>query len=150
TIVEGVDELIEVQRAIDQGPRTSADRALVADYRAAGLSREALDRLVALARALRTVRSGTGTISSIIRTAMAETGLDSGSWGLSASRRHLHRAAVGSCPSAATQYATTADQPTITGFLSWLSLMEAHDALNAVEPTAAADAINIMTVHASK
>src|SRR5699024_11424559 len=34
--------------------------------------------------------------------------------------------------------------------LSWLSLMEAHDALNAVEPTAAADAINIMTVHASK
>ena len=150
TIVEGVDELIEVQRALDQGPRTAADRALVADYRAAGLSREALDRLVALARALRTVRSGTGTISSIIRTAMAETGIDSDIWGLNDSLRNLHRSAVDSFLSAASQYATTDDQPTITGFLSWLSLMEAHDALNAVEPTAAADAINIMTVHASK
>src|SRR5699024_358359 len=140
----------EEQRADDHDPRTAADRALFADYRAAGLSREALDRLVALARALRTVRSGTGTISSIIRTAMAETGIDSDIWGLNDSLRNLHRSAVDSCLSAASQYATTDDQPTITGFLSWLSLMEAHDALNAVEPTAAADAINIMTVHASK
>src|SRR5699024_3605932 len=99
-IAAGVGERIEVQRAIDQGPRTAADRALVADYRAAGLSREALDRLVALARALRTVRSGTGTISSIIRTAMAETGIDSDIWGLNDSLRNLHRSAVDSFLSA--------------------------------------------------
>src|SRR5699024_12014636 len=75
TIVEGVDELIEVRRALDHGPRTAADRALVADCQAAGMSREELDRLVALARALRTVRSGTGTIYSPIRTAMAQSGI---------------------------------------------------------------------------
>src|SRR5699024_1034444 len=118
TIVEGVDELIEVQRAIDQGPRTAADRALVADDRAAGLSREALARFAAVSPALRTGRSGTGPLSSIIRTAMAETGIDSDIWGLNGSLRNLHRSAVDSFLSAASQYATTDDQPTITGFLS--------------------------------
>src|SRR5699024_12433613 len=81
---------------------------------------------------------------------MSPSGIDSYNWGLNVSLRNLHRTAVDSFLSAASQYPTTDDQPTITGFLSWLSLMEAHDALNAVEPTAAADALNIITVHASE
>ena len=150
TIVEGIDELIEVQRALDQGARTGADKGLVADYEQSGLSSEALHRLVRLARALRATRSGTGTVASIIRTAMSETGIDSDIWGLSDSLRNLHRASVDAFLSAASQYSATDDKPSITGFLSWLSLMEAHDALSVAEPTTAADAINIMTVHASK
>ncbi|WP_167195672.1 ATP-dependent helicase [Brevibacterium pigmentatum] len=150
TIVEGIDELIEVQRALDQGARTGADKGLVADYEQSGLSSEALHRLVRLARALRATRSGTGTVASIIRTAMSETGIDSDIWGLSDSPRNLHRASVDAFLSAASQYSATDDKPSITGFLSWLSLMEAHDALSVAEPTTAADAINIMTVHASK
>ncbi|WP_209373642.1 ATP-dependent helicase [Brevibacterium renqingii] len=150
TIVEGLDELLDVRRALDQGARSAAEKTLVGDFQGAGLSREALHRLVRLARALRTIRSGTGTISAIIRTAMSETGIDSDIWGLSGSLRNLHRSAVDSFLSAASQYSATDDRPSIAGFLSWLSLMEAHDALNTVEPTAAADAINIMTVHASK
>ena len=150
TIVEGIDELIEVQRVLDQGARTAADRGLIADYQQSGLSSEALHRLVRLARALRATRSGTGTVASIIRTAMSETGIDSDIWGLSDSLRNLHRASVDAFLSAASQYSATDDKPSITGFLSWLSLMEAHDALSVAEPTTAADAINIMTVHASK
>ncbi|HJF77119.1 MAG TPA: ATP-dependent helicase [Brevibacterium linens] len=150
TIVEGIDELVEVQRALDQGARTGADKGLVADYEQSGLSSEALHRLVRLARALRATRSGTGTVASIIRTAMSETGIDSDIWGLSDSLRNLHRASVDAFLSAASQYSATDDKPSITGFLSWLSLMEAHDALSVAEPTTAADAINIMTVHASK
>ncbi|GAA1503001.1 ATP-dependent helicase [Brevibacterium permense] len=150
TIVEGIDELIEVQRVLDQGARTAADRGLIADYQQSGLSLEALHRLVRVARALRATRSGTGTVASIIRTAMSETGIDSDIWGLSDSLRNLHRASVDSFLSAASQYSATDDKPSITGFLSWLSLMEAHDALSVAEPTTAADAINIMTVHASK
>lgn len=150
TIVEGIDELVEVQRALDQGARTGADKGLVADYVQSGLSSEALHRLVRLARALRATRSGTGTVASIIRTAMSETGIDSDIWGLSDSLRNLHRASVDAFLSAASQYSATDDKPSITGFLSWLSLMEAHDALSVAEPTTAADAINIMTVHASK
>lgn len=150
TIVEGIDELVEVQRALDQGARTGADKGLVADYERSGLSSEALHRLVRLARALRATRSGTGTVASIIRTAMSETGIDSDIWGLSDSLRNLHRASVDAFLSAASQYSATDDKPSITGFLSWLSLMEAHDALSVAEPTTAADAINIMTVHASK
>ena len=150
TIVEGIDELIEVQRALDQGARTGADKGLVADYEQSGLSSEALHRLVRLARALRATRSGTGTVASIIRTAMSETGIDSDIWGLSDSLRNLHRASVDAFLSAASQYSATDDKPSITSFLSWLSLMEAHDALSVAEPTTAADAINIMTVHASK
>lgn len=150
TIVEGIDELIEVQRALDQGARTGADKGLVADYEQSGLSSEALHRLVRLARALRATRSGTGTVASIIRTAMSETGIDSDIWGLSDSLRNLHRASVDAFLSAASQYSATDDKPSVTGFLSWLSLMEAHDALSVAEPTTAADAINIMTVHASK
>ncbi|MGO3021859.1 MAG: ATP-dependent helicase [Brevibacterium sp.] len=150
TIVEGVDELIDVQRALDQGARTGADKGLVADYQRSGLSTEGLHRLVRLARALRATRSGTGTVSSIIRTAMSETGIDSDIWGLSDSLRNLHRASVDAFLSAASQYSATDDKPSISGFLSWLSLMESHDALSVAEPTTAADAINIMTVHASK
>ena len=150
TIVEGIDELVEVQRALDQGARTGADKGLVADYEQSGLSSEALHRLVRLARALRATRSGTGTVASIIRTAMSETGIDSDIWGLSDSLRNLHRASVDAFLSAASQYSATDDKPSIIGFLSWLSLMEAHDALSVAEPTTAADAINIMTVHASK
>ena len=150
TIVEGIDELVEVQRALDQGARTGADKGLVADYEQSGVSSEALHRLVRLARALRATRSGTGTVASIIRTAMSETGIDSDIWGLSDSLRNLHRASVDAFLSAASQYSATDDKPSITGFLSWLSLMEAHDALSVAEPTTAADAINIMTVHASK
>lgn len=150
TIVEGVDELIDVQRVLDQGARAGADQGLVADYQRSGLSSEGLHRLVRLARALRATRSGTGTVSSIIRTAMSETGIDSDIWGLSDSLRNLHRASVDAFLSAASQYSATDDKPSITGFLSWLSLMEAHDALSVAEPTTAADAINIMTVHASK
>lgn len=150
TIVEGIDELIEVGRVLDQGARTAADRGLIADYQQSGLSSEALHRLVRLARALRATRSGTGTVASIIRTAMSETGIDADIWGLSDSLRNLHRASVDAFLSAASQYSATDDKPSITGFLSWLSLMEAHDALSVAEPTTAADAINIMTVHASK
>ncbi|SDS81338.1 DNA helicase-2 / ATP-dependent DNA helicase PcrA [Brevibacterium siliguriense] len=150
TIVEGIDELIEVQRVLDQGARSGADKGLLADFQESGLSSQALHRLVRLARALRTTRSGTGTVSSIIRTAMSETGIDSDIWGLSDSLRNLHRASVDAFLSSASQYSATEDKPSITGFLSWLSLMEAHDALSVAEPTTAADAINIMTVHASK
>ncbi|WP_436326434.1 ATP-dependent helicase [Brevibacterium sp. FAM 27836] len=150
TIVEGLDELVEVDRALDHGPRSATDKALLSDYRSSGLSTEALQRLVRLARALRTTRSGTGTISSIIRTAMTETGIDSDVWGLSDSLRNLHRSALDAFLSAASQYSAADDRPSIPGFLSWLSLMEAHDALSTAEPTAAAEAINIMTVHASK
>ncbi|SMY05477.1 UvrD-like helicase C-terminal domain-containing protein, partial [Brevibacterium aurantiacum] len=149
-IAEAIDELIEVGRVLDQGARTAADRGLIADYQQSGLSSEALHRLVRLARALRATRSGTGTVASIIRTAMSETGIDSDIWGLSDSLRNLHRASVDAFLSAASQYSATDDKPSITGFLSWLSLMEAHDALSVAEPTTAADAINIMTVHASK
>jgi DNA helicase-2/ATP-dependent DNA helicase PcrA len=150
TIVEGIDELIDVERALEQGARSAADNALVSDFQHAGLSEEALHRLVRLAKALRTIRSGTGTIASIVRTAMAETGIDSDIWGLSDSLRNLHRSAIDSFLSAASQYSATDDIPSVPGFLSWLSLMEAHDALSTAEPTTAADAINIMTVHASK
>lgn len=150
TVVEGLDELIDVRRALERGPRSATDRALVADFEASGLSTEALHRLVRLAGALRTTRSGTGTISSIIRTAMSETGIDSDVWGLSDSLRNLHRSSLDAFLSAASQYSAADDRPSIPGFLSWLSLMEAHDALSTAEPSAAADAINIMTVHSSK
>lgn len=150
TIVEGLDELIDAAWAIEQGAKTSRERNLIADRRDSGLSDLALERLVSLAKALRTVRSGSGTISSIIRTAMSETGIDSDVWGLSDALRKLHRSSIDSFLSAAGQYSTTVDQPTVTGFLEWLSLMEAQDALSVAEPNAADDAINIMTVHASK
>ncbi|WP_166971324.1 ATP-dependent helicase [Brevibacterium atlanticum] len=150
TIIEGIDELIDVERALDQGVRSTGEKTAVADCRDAGLSREALGRLVRLAKALRTVRSGTGTVTSVIRTAMAETGIDSDIWGLSDSLRNLHRSAVDAFLSAASQYSAGDELPSIAGFLTWLSLMETHDALSTAEPTTAADAINIMTVHASK
>ncbi|WP_181275355.1 ATP-dependent helicase [Brevibacterium oceani] len=150
TIIEGIDELIDVERALDQGARTAGEKTAVADCLDTGLSRVALGRLVRLAKALRTVRSGTGTIASVIRTAMAETGIDSDIWGLSDSLRNLHRSAVDAFLSAASQYSAADELPSITRFLSWLSLMETHDALSTAEPTTAAYAINIMTVHASK
>lgn len=150
TIVEGLDELVDLAQALAHGPASGLERAMIADFRASKLSPEALDRLVRLAQALRTVRAGSGTIASIIRTAMTETGVDSDIWGLSDSLRNLHRSSIDSFLSAASQYSTGDDQPSVTGFLEWLSLMEAKDSLSVAEPSAAADAINIMTVHASK
>lgn len=150
TIVEGIDDLIDVDLALSQGAASSHVKALLGDYQRSGLSRQALARLVRLARALRAVRSGTGTIAAIIRTAMGATGIDSDVWGLSDSLRRLHRSAIDSFLSAAGQYSTADDQPSVSGFLEWLSLMESQDALSVAEPNADANAINIMTVHASK
>ncbi|WP_309131654.1 ATP-dependent DNA helicase [Brevibacterium sp.] len=158
TIVEGIDELIDVAAALDDSAqagshrgRLSAEvRRAVASFEDSGLSRTALERLVRLARALRSVRSATGSITSIIRSAMSETGLDSDIWGLSESLRNLHRSAIDSLLSAASTYAATDDQPSVARFLDWLSVMEAKDALSVAEPSARADATNIMTVHASK
>ncbi len=158
TIVEGIDELIDVAAALDSSarpgshrPRLDAEaRRALQSFEDSGLSRTALDRLVRLARALRAIRSATGSIASIIRSAMAETGLDSDIWGLSESLRNLHRSAIDSLLSAASTYAATDDHPSVARFLDWLAVMEAKDALSVAEPSARADAVNIMTVHASK
>ena len=149
TIVEGLDELVDLSSALS-GANFAGARAMVSNFHSSGLSPTALERLVRLARALRNVRSGSGTIASIVRTAMTETGVDTDIWGLSDSLRNLHRTAIDSFLSAASQYSATDDQPSVTGFLEWLSLMEAKDALSSAEPNSAADAIDIMTVHASK
>lgn len=149
TIVEGLDELIDLSNALS-GANFAGARAMVSNFHSSGLSSTALERLVRLARALRNVRSGSGTIASIVRTAMTETGVDTDIWGLSDSLRNLHRTAIDSFLSAASQYSATDDQPSVTGFLEWLSLMEAKDALSSAEPNSASDAIDIMTVHASK
>ncbi|MCD1284615.1 UvrD-helicase domain-containing protein [Brevibacterium sp. GP-SGM9] len=150
TIVEGLDELIDAAWAIEQGAKTSRERNLTVDLRESGLSDIARERLTALARALRAVRSGSGTISSIIRRAMTETGIDSDIWGLNDALRRLHRSSIDAFLSAASQYSATVDRPSVPGFLEWLSIMEAQDALSVAEPNASEDAINIMTVHASK
>ena len=150
TIVEGLDELVDLFGALSAGAKSAGARAMVKNFHSSGLSSPALERLVRLARALRNVRSGSGTIASIVRTAMIETGVDTDIWGLSDSLRNLHRTAIDSFLSAASQYSATDDQPSVTGFLEWLSLMEAKDALSSAEPNSAAEAIDIMTVHASK
>ncbi|SDR69581.1 DNA helicase-2 / ATP-dependent DNA helicase PcrA [Brevibacterium sandarakinum] len=150
TIVEGLDELVDLSEALAGSAHFAGARTMVNNYRNSGLSSIALERLVRLARALRHVRSGSGTIASIIRTAMTETGVDSDIWGLSDSLRNLHRSAIDSFLSAASQYSAADDQPSVQGFLEWLTLMEAKDALSVVEPNSASDAIDIMTVHASK
>lgn len=150
TIVEGLDELVDLSEALAGSAHFAGARTMVNNFRNSGLSSIALDRLVRLARALRHVRSGSGTIASIIRTAMTETGVDSDIWGLSDSLRNLHRSAIDSFLSAASQYSAADDQPSVPGFLEWLTLMEAKDALSVVEPSSASDAIDIMTVHASK
>ncbi|MDN6745802.1 MAG: ATP-dependent helicase [Brevibacterium sp.] len=150
TIVEGLDELVDLSDALSGAVNVAGARAMVNNFRNSGLSTIALDRLVRLARALRHVRSGSGTIASIIRTAMTETGVDSDIWGLNDSLRNLHRSAIDSFLSAASQYSAADDQPSVTGFLEWLTLMEAKDSLSVAEPSSAADAIDIMTVHASK
>ncbi|MCT2184033.1 ATP-dependent helicase [Brevibacterium casei] len=133
TIVEGLDELIDVPAG-----------------RETGLSQPARERLVRFARALRTVRSGSGTVTSVLRTALRETGIDSDIWGLSDALRRVHRQAIDAFLSAAAQYSASVERPSVPGFLQWLSLMEVKDALSAAEPTVAPGAINVMTVHASK
>ncbi|MCM1012131.1 ATP-dependent DNA helicase [Brevibacterium sp. XM4083] len=133
TIVEGLDELIDT-------PAT----------RATELSDTARERLVRFARALRAVRAGTGTLTSVVRTALTETGIDSDIWALGDALRRVHRQAIDGFLSAAAQYSATAERPSVPGFLEWLSLMEVKDALSAAEPTVAPGAINVMTVHASK
>lgn len=133
TIVEGLDELID----------TPANRET-------GLSPTARERLVRFARALRAVRSGSGTVTSVVRTALDETGIDSDIWGLSDALRRLHRQAIDGFLSAAAQYSAAVERPSVPGFLEWLSLMEAKDALSVAEPTVAPGAVNVMTVHASK
>lgn len=150
TIVEGLDELVDLFEALSGSAKFPGARAMVSNFRNSGLSELALKRLVRLAQALRHVRSGSGTIASIIRTAMTETGVDTDIWGLSDSLRNLHRSAIDSFLSAASQYSAADDQPSVPGFLEWLSLMEEKDALSVAEPNSAAEAIDIMTVHASK
>ena len=150
TIVEGLDELVDLSEALSGAANVVGGSTMVNNFRNSGLSTLALERLVRLALALRHVRSGSGTIASIIRTAMTETGVDSDIWGLSDSLRNLHRSAIDSFLSAASQYSAADDQPTVLGFLEWLTLMEAKDALSVAEPNSAAEAIDIMTVHASK
>ncbi|GAA1872737.1 ATP-dependent DNA helicase [Brevibacterium marinum] len=150
TIVEGLDELVDLSDALSGSANLPGARTMINNFRSSGLSTTALERLARLARALRNVRSGSGTIASIIRTAMTETGVDTDIWALNDSLRNLHRSAIDSFLSAASQYSTGADQPSVPGFLEWLSLMEEKDALSVAEPNSAADAIDIMTVHASK
>lgn len=150
TIVEGLDELIDLSDALAGSANVAGARAMVSNFRQSGLSPIALERLERLARALRHVRSGSGTIASIIRVAMTETGVDSDIWALHDSLRNLHRSAIDSFLSAASQYSAADDQPSVPGFLEWLTLMEAKDALSVPEPNSSSEAIDIMTVHASK
>lgn len=133
TIVEGLDELIDIPAGWETG-----------------LSETARERLVRFAHALRSVRSGSGTVTSVLRTALRETGIDSDIWGLSDALRRVHRQAIDSFLSAAAQYSASVERSSVPGFLEWLSLMEVKDALSAAEPTVAPGAINVMTVHSSK
>ncbi|RBP66309.1 DNA helicase-2/ATP-dependent DNA helicase PcrA [Brevibacterium sanguinis] len=158
TIVEGIDELIDVAAALSAADDTEGrsrrldaeTRRALSSFRESGMSPTALERLVRLAEALRTIRAATGSVASVIRTAVVATGLDSDIWALSDSLRNLHRSAIDSLLSAAGTYSAADEQPTVAGFLDWLSVMEEKDALSTAEPTPDSDVVNIMTVHASK
>lgn len=152
TIVEGVDELVAIDD-LTSAPKRKLPESLkrsMANLDNSGLSRTAIDRLVRLGRSLRTIRSASGSVTAIIRRTIEAIGFDVDIWALPDSLRNLHRSAFDSFLSAANQYGSSVDRPTLNGFLEWLSIMESKDALSVAEPNADSRAINIMTVHASK
>lgn len=143
----GPDDEVTIVDALEQLPepgwRGSAGQ---------GLSDTALGRLHRIADMVRRLRRSTGSpLPDLVAEAERELGVDievlsRPGWSPAAARAHLDAFA-----DVAAQFASSADRPTLGGFIDWIeAAVEQERGLEApvVEPTK--DAVQVLTCHAAK
>jgi DNA helicase-2/ATP-dependent DNA helicase PcrA len=137
TLVEALDELPRPGWVARDGARVGA---------------EALRRLHALAEVVRRLRRLTALpLVDLVAEAEVALGLD-----IEVLARHEHTASTArvhldAFADVAARYATSADRPTLSGFLAWLeAAREQERGLDAGHTESDADAVQVLTVHASK
>ncbi|TQM62274.1 ATP-dependent helicase [Humibacillus xanthopallidus] len=137
TLVEALDELPRPGWVARDGAR---------------LSGEGLRRLHALAEVVRRLRRLTALpLVDLVAEAEVALGLD-----IEVLARHEHTASTArvhldAFADVAARYATSADRPTLSGFLAWLeAAREQERGLDAGHTESDADAVQVLTVHASK
>ena len=137
TLVEALDELPRPGWVARDGAR---------------LSGEALRRLHGLAEVVRRLRRLTALpLVDLVAEAEVALGLD-----IEVLARHEHTASTArvhldAFADVAARYATSADRPTLSGFLAWLeAAREQERGLDAGHTESDADAVQVLTVHASK
>ncbi|NUQ33281.1 MAG: ATP-dependent helicase, partial [Dermatophilaceae bacterium] len=137
TLVEALDELPRPGWLARDGARIGA---------------EALHRLHALADVVRRLRRLTALpLVDLVAEAEVALGLD-----IEVLARHEHTASTArvhldAFADVAARYATSADRPTLSGFLAWLeAAREQERGLDAGHSESDADAVQVLTVHASK
>ncbi|NUR78828.1 MAG: ATP-dependent helicase [Dermatophilaceae bacterium] len=137
TLVEALDELPRPGWVARDGARIGA---------------EALHRLHALADVVRRLRRLTALpLVDLVAEAEVALGLD-----IEVLARHEHTASTArvhldAFADVAARYATSADRPTLSGFLAWLeAAREQERGLDAGHTESDADAVQVLTVHASK
>jgi DNA helicase II / ATP-dependent DNA helicase PcrA len=137
TLVEALDELPRPGWRARDGARLSA---------------EALGRLHGLAAVVRRLRRLTALpLVDLVAEAEVALGLD-----IEVLARHEHTASTArvhldAFADVAARFATSADRPTLSGFLSWLdAAREQERGLDAGHTESEADAVQVLTVHAAK
>jgi DNA helicase-2/ATP-dependent DNA helicase PcrA len=137
TLVEALDELPRPGWVARDGARLTA---------------EALRRLHGLADVVRRLRRLTALpLVDLVAEAEVALGLD-----IEVLARHEHTASTArvhldAFADVAARYATSADRPTLSGFLAWLeAAREQERGLDAGHTESDADAVQVLTVHASK
>ncbi|HET7801174.1 MAG TPA: UvrD-helicase domain-containing protein [Humibacillus xanthopallidus] len=137
TLVEALDELPRPGWVARDGARLSA---------------EGLRRLHVLAEVVRRLRRLTALpLVDLVAEAEVALGLD-----IEVLARHEHTASTArvhldAFADVAARYATSADRPTLSGFLAWLeAAREQERGLDAGHTESDADAVQVLTVHASK
>ena len=137
TLVEALDELPRPGWVARDGAR---------------IGPEALRRLHALADVVRRLRRLTALpLVDLVAEAEVALGLD-----IEVLARHEHTASTArvhldAFADVAAHYATSADRPTLSGFLAWLeAAREQERGLDAGHVESDADAVQVLTVHASK
>ena len=137
TLVEALDDL----------PRpgwTSRDGAFIGD--------EALVRLRELGEVVRRLRRLTALpLVDLVAEAEVAIGLDIEVLARAEHTASTARVHLDAFADVAARYATTADRPTLSGFLSWLdAAREQERGLDAGHVQSDADAVQVLTVHAAK
>lgn len=137
TLVEALDELPRPGWVARDGARISA---------------EAMRRLHGLSAVVRRLRRLTALpLVDLVAEAEVALGLD-----IEVLARHEHTASTArvhldAFADVAARYATSADRPTLSGFLAWLeAAREQERGLDAGHTESDADAVQVLTVHASK
>ncbi|WP_349829503.1 ATP-dependent helicase [Brevibacterium litoralis] len=146
--VEAIDALTGARNArAGDGEDTAG---VEADRRRAGLTEEVTGRLVRLGLALRRLRTGITTVPRLVRDVLRELDVDAEVGALTGIELTVHRRAVDDFLSLVNAHVAAHPETDLRGFLDWLAVMEAEDALKRPEQEAPEGVVTLMTVHASK